>query len=167
MKTAIQTNSKRKYASVVSYPNCRVCRLTPLISEEDRTVGICEACKNKPKQKGRDVVLAAYKADPKASLRELAAVCNLSAPTVQYHLQLLIEQGQVEPRRDTRHNRNTNAARKAQLSANKKPSEMTLEERIDAIVERNKANGNVDVPQHDVVRHINRPLNMRSGGRLG
>ena len=182
MKTAIQTNSKRKYVTVVMYPNCRVCRVTPLVTEADRIDGVCAACSNKPKSnlrtgrglapncKGRDAVLAAYNASPNASLRKLAEICKLTAPTVQYHLQVLNELGKITYQSVTRPNRETSAARaarNAKRSALKGNSKLTIDQRIDAIVKRNENNTYADTPQHDVVRHINRPLNMRRGGRLG
>lgn len=47
MKTYIQRNQRRKGETEVMFYNCRLCP-APLMTPEERSNGICEACANQP-----------------------------------------------------------------------------------------------------------------------
>lgn len=93
----------------------------------------------------RIAVLKAFRATPNATLRELADQVGVTPAAVQHHLKNLEADGTIVRPEGTR---------------SSKLSEQQLQKRIDMVVEKAKEH-EVDV-QHDVVRHINRPLRMRT-----
>lgn len=151
--------SVRPTQYVPLFVNCRCCG-NAIVEQADRLRGTCVPCASTEpdeKQSGRALVLEAYRADPLASLSQLAAKTGFTVPTVRHHMIKLEAEGMVV--------RNTSRSPKRRTPPAKE-KDLILEERIDRIVARAKRQESGD-PGYDVIRHINRPLNMRSGGKLG
>lgn len=92
----------------------------------------------------RLALLAAYRNNPSATIRELAQEIGVSPVTVSHHLENLEAEGLIV----REHNEKQSKLTEKQLQA-----------RIDAVVE--KAKQRETGVQHDVVRHMNRPLRLR------
>lgn len=119
-----------------------------------------------PDNKNRSKVLAAYRANPEATQRELAAASGVAFSTMRYHLMKLEEDGLVVLRKTyrvtiKRKSKHPEALKSQERRTEKKMSNKELQKRIDMVVA--KALAREGRTQHDVVRHVNRPLKIRGG----
>jgi DNA-binding transcriptional regulator GbsR (MarR family) len=118
-------------------------------------------------------VYKAHCADTNATLAELARVTRLSKYVVRTYLRKLEAQGLIT--RNTKRGRRVGyysdhpeAVKSYKRRQNNQGKNETIEDRINWIVQRDReGNASADLPQHDVVRHINRPLRIRGSRSFG